>query len=145
MRWTRGRSDAGYVTVEAALVLSAVTGVAALLIAGIVTGVAWIGAAGTARDAARAAALAGDPGGAERAATAIAGQRSPGATVTVTTEPAGVAGGPGEGATGDPGGGSGTGGLQVLRVTVQRRVALWSVTGEAAVVVEPGDGDGQGP
>ena len=91
MRWTRGRSDAGYVTVEAALVLSAVTGVAALLIAGIVTGVAWIGA------------------------------------------------------TGDPGGGSGTGGLQVLRVTVQRRVALWSVTGEAAVVVEPGDGDGQGP
>ena len=52
---------------------------------------------------------------------------------------------PGEGATGGPGGGSGTGGLQVLRVTVQRRVALWSVTGEAAVVVEPGDGDGQGP
>lgn len=72
--------DDGYVTVEAAVVFSALTAVIGLVVAGVLTLASYLGAVGMARDAARAAALGDDA-----AARAVVAAADPEALVEVST------------------------------------------------------------
>lgn len=112
------RGDDGYVTVEAAIVFTALTAVLGLLVAGVMTLATYLGAVGMARDAARAAAL-----GDGTAARAVVSQREPDASVTVSAAdgPAGAAGvGP-----------------RLIEVTVSVPGRLFDVSASAVIVGEP--------
>jgi Flp pilus assembly protein TadG len=76
----RGAGEDGYVTVEAAIVFTALTAVIGMVVAGVVTVTTYLGAVGLARDGARAAAL-----GDAVAARSLVAERQPDATVTVTS------------------------------------------------------------
>jgi Flp pilus assembly protein TadG len=79
VRGSRADED-GYVTVEAAIVFTALTAVIGVVVAGTVTVATYLGAVGLARDGARAAALGGVV-----AARSLVTERQPDATVTVTS------------------------------------------------------------
>ncbi|MEJ6550676.1 TadE family type IV pilus minor pilin [Corynebacterium sp. USCH3] len=113
-RW--GDED-GYVTVEAAIVFTALTAVIGLVVAGVLTVAAYLGAVGMARDGARAAAL-----GDVAAARAVVAERDPQASVAVDSGPL-------------PTGPSGDQQLFSVRVTVPGR--LFDVSATAVIVGEP--------
>lgn len=112
------RSDAGYVTVEAAIMFTALTVVVGLVVAGIVTVASYLGAVDLARDAARAAAL--DPGNASGAASSVVSSVDADAQVSVS------------GGGGDDGGGSG-----LITVQVTRPGHLFDLSATAVIVAEP--------
>lgn len=113
------RSDAGYVTVEAAIMFTALTVVVGLVVAGIVTVASYLGAVDLARDAARAAAL--DPGNASGAASAVVSSVDADAQVSVSG-----------GGGGDDGGGSG-----LITVQITRPGHLFDLSATAVIVAEP--------
>ncbi|MGN0097454.1 MAG: hypothetical protein ACI38U_15495 [Corynebacterium sp.] len=113
--------DDGYVTVEAAIVFTALTAVIGTVIAGVLTVATYLGAVSIARDGARAAAL-----GDAAAARSVVTEREPEASVRVTT---GSPGGPPD---------SGTGHL-VYRVHVTVPGRLFDVSATAVIVGEPQD------
>lgn len=113
------RSDAGYVTVEAAIMFTALTVVVGLVVAGIVTVASYLGAVDLARDAARAAAL--DPGNASGAASSVVSSVDADAQVSVSG-----------GGGGDDGGGSG-----LITVQVTRPGHLFDLSATAIIVAEP--------
>ena len=113
------RSDAGYVTVEAAIMFTALTVVVGLVVAGIVTVASYLGAVDLARDAARAAAL--DPGNASGAAFSVVSSVDADAQVSVSG-----------GGGGDDGGGSG-----LITVQVTRPGHLFDLSATAVIVAEP--------
>lgn len=113
------RSDAGYVTVEAAIMFTALTVVVGLVVAGIVTVASYLGAVDLARDAARAAAL--DPGNASGAASSVVSSVDADAQVSVSG-----------GGGGDDGGGSG-----LITVQVTRPGHLFDLSATAVIVAEP--------
>lgn len=108
-------TDAGYVTVEAAIMFTALTAVVGLVVAGIVTVASYLGAVDLARDAARAAAL--DPGDASGAASSVVSQVDADARVSVS---------------GDSGG---TGDLITVQITKPGR--LFDLSATAVIVAEP--------
>ena len=112
------RSDAGYVTVEAAIMFTALTVVVGLVVAGIVTVASYLAAVDLARDAARAAAL--DPGNASGAASSVVSSVDADAQVSVS------------GGGGDDGGGSG-----LITVQVTRPGHLFDLSATAVIVAEP--------
>ncbi|MGP9722659.1 hypothetical protein ACT3SZ_01410 [Corynebacterium sp. AOP40-9SA-29] len=114
--------DAGYVTVEAAIVFTALTAVIGLVIAGVLTLATYLGAVGMARDAARAAAL-----GDEAAAQAVVTQGEPDALLII--EPGGVPSAPG--ASGD--------GARLITVTVMVPGWLFDISASAVIIGEPQD------
>lgn len=116
--------DDGYVTVEAAIVFTALTAVIGTVIAGVLTVATYLGAVSMARDGARAAAL-GDPATARSVVT----EREPDALVTVT---AGSPGGAPDSATGH----------LVYRVHVTVPGRLFDVSATAVIVGEPQDVQG---
>lgn len=113
------RSDAGYVTVEAAIMFTALTVVVGLVVAGIVTVASYLGAVDLARDAARAAAL--DPGNASGAASSVVSSVDADAQVSVSG-----------GGGGDDGGGSG-----LITVQITRPGHLFDLSATAVIVAEP--------
>lgn len=113
------RSDAGYVTVEAASMFTALTVVVGLVVAGIVTVASYLGAVDLARDAARAAAL--DPGNASGAASSVVSSVDADAQVSVSG-----------GGGGDDGGGSG-----LITVQITRPGHLFDLSATAVIVAEP--------
>ena len=113
------RSDAGYVTVEAAIMFTALTVVVGLVVAGIVTVASYLGVVDLARDAARAAAL--DPGNATGAASSVVSSVDADAQVSVSG-----------GGGGDDGGGSG-----LITVQVTRPGHLFDLSATAVIVAEP--------
>ncbi|WP_417287364.1 TadE family type IV pilus minor pilin [Corynebacterium variabile] len=113
------RSDAGYVTVEAAIMFTALTVVVGLVVAGIVTVASYLGAVDLARDAARAAAL--DPGNASGAASPVVSSVDADAQVSVSG-----------GGGGDDGGGSG-----LITVQITRPGHLFDLSATAVIVAEP--------
>jgi hypothetical protein len=110
------RSDAGYVTVEAAIMFTALTVVVGLVVAGIVTVASYLGAVDLARDAARAAAL--DPGNASGAASSVVSGVDADARVSVSS------------------GGDGTG-TDLITVQVTRPGRLFDLSATAVIVAEP--------
>ncbi|AGP31725.1 TadE family type IV pilus minor pilin [Corynebacterium terpenotabidum] len=106
-------ADAGYVTVEAAIVFTALTAVVGLIVAGMVTVASYLGAVDLARDAARAAAL--DPQDAATTATAVVRDADPEAQVSVT------------------GGGAG----ELITVKVTKPGRLFDLSATAVIVAEP--------
>ena len=113
------RSDAGYVTVEAAIMFTALTVVVGLVVAGIVTVASYLGAVDLARDAARAAAL--DPGNASGAASSVVSSVDADAQVSVSG-----------GGGGDDGGGSG-----LITVQITRPGHPFDLSATAVIVAEP--------
>lgn len=107
-------AEAGYVTVEAAMVFTALTAVVGLVVAGVVTVASYLGTVDLARDAARAAAL--DPGNAVTAATSFVAAADADARVSVT-------------------GGGTTGGTLTVQVTSPGR--LFDLSATAVIVAEP--------
>lgn len=112
--------DDGYVTVEAAIVFTALTAVVGLVVAGVLTLATYLGAVGMARDAARAAAL-----GDEAAARAVVTQGEPDARLVV--DPGGAAGA--SGTSGD--------GARLITVTVTVPGWLFDISASAVIVGEP--------
>ena len=118
--------DRGYVTVEAAVVFTAITAVIGVVITGVMTLATYLSAVGMARDAARAAAL----GDGESARTIVAAA-DPDAQVTVsgavsqtaTAQPAVTA------QDGDS--------LDLLTVTVVVPGRLFDISATAVIVNEP--------
>jgi hypothetical protein len=117
------RDDAGYVTVEAAIVATAMTAVVGLIVAGIVTVASYLGVVDLARDAARAAAL--DPGAAAAAAQHVVTGADAEAAVTVTGD-------------GEP---AGSGPAQTVTVRVTRPGRLFDISATSVIVAEPVDGE----
>lgn len=113
--------DDGYVTVEAAVVFTALTAVIGLVVAGVVTLATYLGAVGSARDGARAAALGG-----EAAARTVVTRAAPDAVVEVA---AGV----------DVDGTE----TRLVRVTVTVPGRLFDVSASAVTVSEPGEPGGR--
>ncbi|WP_417288373.1 TadE family type IV pilus minor pilin [Corynebacterium variabile] len=112
-----GRSDAGYVTVEAAIMFTALTVVVGLVVAGFVTVASYLGVVDLARDAARAAAL--DPGNATGAASSVVSSVDADAQVSVSG-----------------GGGAGT---DLITVQVTRPGHLFDLSATAVIVAEPSE------
>lgn len=106
--------ESGYVTVEAAMVFTALTVVAGLVVAGTVTVASYLGTVDLARDAARAAAL--DPGNALTAATSVVGSADADARVSVTS-------------------GGTVGGTLTVQVTAPGR--LFDLSATSVIVTEP--------
>ena len=118
MRGNCGGDD-GYVTVEAAIVFTALTAVTGLVVAGVVTVATYLGAVGLARDGARAAALGDAP-----AARSVVGARQPDATVEVT-------------GSATPGTEGDASGLLEYRVNVTVPGWLFDVSATAVIIGEP--------
>jgi len=78
----RGEGEEGYVTVEAAVVFTALTAVVGMVVAGVVTVASYLGAVDLARDAARAASL--DPANAEAVVADLVGKVDSQARASVT-------------------------------------------------------------
>jgi hypothetical protein len=78
----RGEGEEGYVTVEAAVVFTALTAVVGMVVAGVVTVASYLGAVDLARDAARAASL--DPANAEAVVADLVGKVDSQAMASVT-------------------------------------------------------------
>ncbi|WP_237559662.1 hypothetical protein [Corynebacterium neomassiliense] len=74
--------EEGYVTVEAAVVFTALTAVVGMVVAGVVTVASYLGAVDLARDAARAASL--DPANAEAVVADLVGKVDSQARASVT-------------------------------------------------------------
>lgn len=122
MRGNCGGDD-GYVTVEAAIVFTALTAVTGLVVAGVVTVATYLGAVGLARDGARAAARAAALGDAP-AARSVVGARQPDATVEVT-------------GSATPGTEGDASGLLEYRVNVTVPGWLFDVSATAVIIGEP--------
>lgn len=113
--------DRGFVTVEAALVFTAITAVIGAVITGVMTLAAYLSAVGMARDAARAAAL----GDGASAHTVVAAAH-PEAQVTVSGST------PRRGSSGHDGDD-----LDLLTVTVVVPGRLFDISATAVIVNEP--------
>jgi Flp pilus assembly protein TadG len=120
----RALGDDGFVTVEAAIVFTAITAVIGLVVAGVMALATYLGAVSLARDAARAVAL-GNGADAQK----VVAKSNPDAEATVSAVSA--VSGPGV----DDGDSNGD--MDLVRVTVVVPGALFDISASAVIVHEP--------